>query len=205
MSFLVYLFVLLVAAGSVIFGLDWTQAPLNPPPYATPPAQSAAVRPSPQPQPAAQQAKAPAAAQAGVAVAQATVNGGAAAPAGHDEATRAQASVTDQTDHPETTAAVANCNVAACSASYRSFRAADCTYQPFDGPRRVCTKTSGSVAAAARPRSTRHVDMRGESRVTDRRGYGGDSRVTDRRGYSDERRSGWVFDFFGRGNDDDYR
>jgi len=191
MSFLVYLFVLLVAAGSVIFGLDWTQAPLNPPPYATPPTQSAAVRPPPQPQPAAQQAKAPA--QAGVAVAQATVNGGAAAPAGHDEATRAQASVTDQTDHPETTAAVANCNVAACSASYRSFRAADCTYQPFDGPRRVCTKTGGSVAAAAHPRSTRHVDVRGESRVTDRRGY------------TSERRSGWVFDFFGRGNDDDYR
>jgi len=51
----------------------------------------------------------------------------------------------------------------------------------------------GSVAAAAHPRSTRHVDVRGESRVTDRRGY------------TSERRSGWVFDFFGRGNDDDYR
>lgn len=30
------------------------------------------------------------------------------------------------------------CNVPACSATYRSFRAWDCTYQPFYGPRRYC-------------------------------------------------------------------
>ncbi|MGB9000042.1 MAG: BA14K family protein, partial [Pseudolabrys sp.] len=34
----------------------------------------------------------------------------------------------------------ANCNVNACTAAYRSFRAADCTYQPSDGPRRLCSK-----------------------------------------------------------------
>ena len=56
MSFLVYFFVLLVAAGSVIFGLDWTQAPLNPPPYATlPVTATSAARSAP-----AQVAKAPA-------------------------------------------------------------------------------------------------------------------------------------------------
>lgn len=35
MAFLVYLFVLLVAAGSIVFGLDLTQSPLQPPSYAT--------------------------------------------------------------------------------------------------------------------------------------------------------------------------
>ena len=32
------------------------------------------------------------------------------------------------------------CDVQACSSAYQSFRAADCTYQPFEGPRRVCEK-----------------------------------------------------------------
>lgn len=32
------------------------------------------------------------------------------------------------------------CNVQACASAYKSFNASDCTYQPFDGPRRVCTK-----------------------------------------------------------------
>ena len=35
----------------------------------------------------------------------------------------------------------AACNVSACAAQYSSFRAADCTYQPFDGgPRRYCER-----------------------------------------------------------------
>ncbi|HZD88710.1 MAG TPA: BA14K family protein [Pseudolabrys sp.] len=37
-------------------------------------------------------------------------------------------------------AAPASCNVQACGASYRSFDPATCTYQPYDGPRRLCTK-----------------------------------------------------------------
>jgi hypothetical protein len=32
------------------------------------------------------------------------------------------------------------CNYQACSYAYRSFRASDCTYQPYHGPRRYCTK-----------------------------------------------------------------
>jgi BA14K-like protein len=32
------------------------------------------------------------------------------------------------------------CDVQACSGAYQSFRASDCTYQPFEGPRRVCEK-----------------------------------------------------------------
>ena len=30
------------------------------------------------------------------------------------------------------------CDVQACAAHYRSFNPVDCTYQPFDGPRRLC-------------------------------------------------------------------
>jgi membrane peptidoglycan carboxypeptidase len=34
----------------------------------------------------------------------------------------------------------AQCDIRACSAAYRSFRAEDCTYQPFEGPRQICTR-----------------------------------------------------------------
>nr|WP_319472575.1 BA14K family protein [uncultured Cohaesibacter sp.] len=33
---------------------------------------------------------------------------------------------------------VGYCNIPACAASYRSFRAWDCSYQPYGGPRRRC-------------------------------------------------------------------
>ncbi|WP_245277231.1 PBP1A family penicillin-binding protein [Rhizobium sp. CF080] len=33
-----------------------------------------------------------------------------------------------------------SCNITACSRSYRSFRASDCTYQPFRGERRLCER-----------------------------------------------------------------
>jgi 1A family penicillin-binding protein len=33
-----------------------------------------------------------------------------------------------------------SCNITACSRSYLSFRASDCTYQPFRGERRLCEK-----------------------------------------------------------------
>jgi len=32
-----------------------------------------------------------------------------------------------------------HCDVQACANAYSSFRAADCSYQPFEGPRRACT------------------------------------------------------------------
>jgi 1A family penicillin-binding protein len=32
------------------------------------------------------------------------------------------------------------CDIGACSSAYRSFRASDCTYQPYYGPRRLCTR-----------------------------------------------------------------
>ncbi|WP_425351338.1 BA14K family protein [Kumtagia ephedrae] len=33
-----------------------------------------------------------------------------------------------------------DCNVVACARAYRSFTPSDCTFQPFDGPRRLCRK-----------------------------------------------------------------
>src|SRR5205814_2094851 len=43
-----------------------------------------------------------------------------------------------------------SCDIAACSQTYTSFRASDCTFQPYgDGPRQVCTKTSGSGGSNA--------------------------------------------------------
>ena len=32
------------------------------------------------------------------------------------------------------------CNRDACEKAYRSFRSSDCTFQPYEGPRRMCTK-----------------------------------------------------------------
>lgn len=52
--------------------------------------------------------------------------------------------------------APAQCDVQACSAAYRSFRASDCSYQPYHGPRRACTKSGATVAAAA-PRHRRQA------------------------------------------------
>ncbi|WP_162408819.1 PBP1A family penicillin-binding protein [Acuticoccus sediminis] len=37
-------------------------------------------------------------------------------------------------------AAAPRCNIRVCSRFYRSFRASDCTYQPYRGPRRLCTR-----------------------------------------------------------------
>ncbi|NVD43022.1 PBP1A family penicillin-binding protein [Ensifer sp. HO-A22] len=38
------------------------------------------------------------------------------------------------------TPAAASCNIRACSRSYQSFRASDCTYQPYRGERRLCER-----------------------------------------------------------------
>jgi hypothetical protein len=53
---------------------------------------------------------------------------------------RQQASVAPPKPDESAKASNNRCDVQACASAYRSFRAADCTYQPFDGPRRVCEK-----------------------------------------------------------------
>src|SRR5262249_60734245 len=49
------------------------------------------------------------------------------------------ARATEVTQAPATQAGNAQCDVQACSGMYRSFRASDCTYQPYaGGPRQMC-------------------------------------------------------------------
>ena len=43
------------------------------------------------------------------------------------------------------------CDVRTCSAAYASFRQSDCTYQPFEGPRRLCL-TPSNVRSSKRAR-----------------------------------------------------
>jgi hypothetical protein len=45
----------------------------------------------------------------------------------------------------------AQCDRSACASAYRSFRDSDCTYQPFDGPRRLCE--AGASSATADPKN----------------------------------------------------
>jgi 1A family penicillin-binding protein len=46
----------------------------------------------------------------------------------------------------QATAAGISCDVQACSSAYASFRATDCTYQPYDGPRRYCERSGRQPA-----------------------------------------------------------
>jgi len=62
--------------------------------------------------------------------------------------------------HAGPDAASAKCNVAACG-HYSSFRAADCTYQPYGGgPRRVCSRQDSrqDEGAAGKPRRERNAE-----------------------------------------------
>jgi penicillin-binding protein 1A len=43
-------------------------------------------------------------------------------------------------DSSEQEASAGQCNYRACESAYRSFRASDCTYQPYSGPRTLCEK-----------------------------------------------------------------
>jgi hypothetical protein len=146
MSFLVYFFVLLVAASSVLFGLDWMQAPLQAPPYAertthavAPPAAPPPARKVAQTEPAGPVAVSAPDAAAPVA----EVPAGAAARDGVS-ATDATGALGAQANEPK-----ASCDIAACERAYHSFTRSDCTYQPFSGPRRLCTRGHPAGGRAA--------------------------------------------------------
>jgi BA14K-like protein len=53
--------------------------------------------------------------------------------------------------------AAGHCDIQTCTQAYSSFRASDCTYQPFSGPRRVCGKPGSAQRRTAtttyRPRA----------------------------------------------------
>lgn len=135
MRFLVLFIVLVISAASVALGVDWLQAPMSPMPTsqyelraAKPPAppavQQAAVPPA-----APKPVETPAAAPAPVAAPAPAVAAPEPAPLVAPEPVPAVAA-----------APAPQCDVTACERAYRSFTASDCTYQPSDGPRRLCTR-----------------------------------------------------------------
>jgi hypothetical protein len=127
-----YTAVLVVAAGSVVFGLDWISAPMPP----MPEAKNIVFLPPPPPPP--RRVAAP--------VTPATIPTPQSAPAPAPQRAAAPASPPPvQTPAPLASPAMVEapkvkCDIDACAAAYRSFRDSDCTYNPSFGPRRLCTK-----------------------------------------------------------------
>jgi 1A family penicillin-binding protein len=61
------------------------------------------------------------------------------------------ARATEVTQSPSIQAGDAMCDVAACSGMYRSFRASDCSYQPYSGgPRQMCAMGTRPYTSVAR-------------------------------------------------------
>jgi hypothetical protein len=128
MRYAVYGAVLVIALASVLLSLDRLPAPMSPM-IDTAAGLSAAVQ-----APTTQRAAPAPTAPMGAPIVPPTL----AAPAKPDlPATAAPAA---QAAVPAAPPAQVRCNIDACTAAYRSFRPSDCTYQPVDGPRRLCTK-----------------------------------------------------------------
>jgi len=160
MRLAVYGAVLAIALGSVLFGLDWVSAPMSPmvdteaglravapPPIAAtsppvapkanigapiiPPGLVAPARPNvPPPSSTAAQGTPQVAPLTGPQVSPQVTQQ--VAPQGAAQITAQEPVAAAE---PEV-----RCNVAACTAAYRSFTASDCTYLPTGGPRKLCTK-----------------------------------------------------------------
>jgi BA14K-like protein len=165
MSFLAYFFVVLVAASSVLFGMDWMQAPLKAPAggraiqavsvatpaSAAPAAQNVAV--------AKPTTVATSAATTGSAVPSASAVSvtampvAAASPANPNDALKGQPGDELKTETSEAKPAPL-CDIAACERAYQTFTPADCTYKPFEGQRRLCTKGNPPRRPAAQVAAT---------------------------------------------------
>jgi len=63
----------------------------------------------------------------------------------------AAASAQSAAAEPAVAQSKGRCNVQACAAAYRSFRASDCSYLPYPGVRQVCTRSGAVATADARP------------------------------------------------------
>jgi len=129
MSFLVYLVVAVVTVFSVVLEMDVLVEPTHKIEYAK------LATASPASQPVVQQAT-PA------------IDAGAPVPA----------SQTATAAKPVSEPASDKCDITACAAAYHSFRATDCTYQPDNGPRRLCSKGVISDQAAAEAALSAHAD-----------------------------------------------
>lgn len=141
MRLAVYGAVLAIALGSLLLGLDRFPAPMSP---MVDTAAGLAAAPAPalpiavaQPVPSVSSATPSAPSAPSAAIGAPIVPPALAVPA--RPTTPATAGAATQApvaaSEPE-----ARCNVDACTAAYRSFTRSDCTYQPSNGPRRLCTK-----------------------------------------------------------------
>jgi hypothetical protein len=147
MRLVVYGAVAAIALGSVLLGLDWLSAPMSPMAdteaglrAVAPPRVAAPMPANPTPPPvAATPPTAPGAPKAAIGAPivapSLAVPKSANVPASSGAATQAVAAEPSAAPQPEV-----RCNVNACVAAYQSFRAADCTYQPSNGPRKLCSK-----------------------------------------------------------------
>ena len=137
MAFILYFIVILVSAASMVFALDLANSPLP----STPNVPIGRIAHSPPSVPITRTRN----------DAKRTFNRaptvGAAKMAGD----------TTKDAKPQPAQSAARCDVAACEGAYRSFRASDCTYQPYHGPRQVCTKSGRAVTASAPARRRRHI------------------------------------------------
>jgi hypothetical protein len=134
-----------IALGSVLLGLDWLSAPMSPmadteaglraaaPPRVAAPAPAVSPLPVAAPSvPSAPSAPIGAPIVSPNLAAPRSVNTPASSGA------TAQAAPSEPADAPQP---AVRCNVNACATAYpHSFRATDCTYQPSNGPRRLCAK-----------------------------------------------------------------
>ncbi len=168
MKFIVYVAVLLIAAAGLAFGLDLLTAPPKKLEANAAKPASAAVRQIPIKEATAEQNGDPnnqlspiypAAPGKDLPVKDAPVQ--AAAKEAPKPATQTAPLATPQTSgrapaapvsgSTATIASAGACNFDACTAAYRSFRASDCSYQPFDGERKICDAGQGAQAAATVP------------------------------------------------------
>ena len=148
MSFVVYFIVLVITAGSVLFGLDWLHAPMSPMPLSQYELHAARQLAAPEQAAAAKQAAAPKPSQAAAETKPAPASASQPEPAKTADVPAPAPIVT-----PGPVAAAPpppKCDIDACTAAYRSFNAADCTYQPFDGPRRLCEEGDAAGRDGAR-------------------------------------------------------
>jgi hypothetical protein len=80
--------------------------------------------------------------------------------------TPANESATTQPAQPVSTQAsvpapAGACAIEACASAYRSFRASDCTYQPYGGPRKMCELTSEGSRQASNVPPSEQDSLRG--------------------------------------------
>jgi hypothetical protein len=134
MLYLIYFVVAVVTAFSVLFEMNILVEPPRK-------AEQAVAAPGQPVRPVAQR----------IPVATATANASAPAP-------EAAASQFSTARSAQMQSALNKCDATACAATYHSFRASDCTYQPDEGPRRLCDKGVPSDPASAEAVLNAHAD-----------------------------------------------